>query len=123
MSDWANLDKIFLANAHELQSSNYGMITKEWIEEHNPPYIEQLIVKPLCFIDNGQSLLWRKIIRHYRDGRVERKYMYNSMDNKIDNMSALGPLGYRIIEQIKYKNNQQEEANYDRCNCISNNRE
>lgn len=120
MSDWSNLDKIFIANADMLESSNYGTITKEWIKENNPPYIEQMIVKPLCFVDGGQAIVWQKIIRYYRDGRIERKYLYNSMDNRIDGKSALSPLGYRIISQIQFKKEQEGEMNNDRCNCISN---
>ena len=119
MSDWQNLDKIFIGNAKGIDTVNYGTVDKEWIIENNPPYIERGVVKPVSFIDGGAALVWQLVIRYYRDGRIERKYEYNSIEPRIDGVPAISTLGYRIIMQAFDKNNRVEGEQNDRCNCIS----
>lgn len=104
---WNNLDKIFIGNAEGFHSENYGFIDKEWIIENNPLYLERYITQPLT---NGDvvSLRMKELVRYYNDGRVEKKFVYNSNNTLIDGISALNAYGAKIIRQKQRGDNKND---------------
>ena len=120
MQNWPQLDKIFIASAEVLHTTNYGPVTKEWILENNPPYIETRLICPLSNIDQGQSIIWEKVIRYYRDGTMEVKYPYNASRPAVNGKPIISPLGYKIAMQHQFiiKPRENGECRDDKCNCI-----
>lgn len=89
--------------------------------KNNPPYLETRLICPLSNIDQGQSIIWEKIIRYYRDGSMETKYEYNASVPAADGKTIISPLGYKIAMQQEFfiKPREKGEIKNDKCDCIN----
>lgn len=98
MNYWQNLEKIFIGNAKGFQTDNLGYVTKEWILDNNPSYIQRTIVKPVGLMGEMTSLITKEHIRYYRDGRVERKFSYIADPPAVNGISILNPFGHKMMQ-------------------------
>ncbi len=117
MQNWSNLDKIFIGTAKGMETLNYGYVTKEWIMENNPLYIERSIIKPIGLLNEMGSLVEFETIRYYRDGRVERRLDYTTNPGMVDNTTILSPFGHKMMMDKIFGN---EVLIDDRCDCCNN---
>lgn len=102
-----------------METTNYGYVTKEWIIENNPLYLERSIFKPIGALSEMNSLIHEQIIRYYRDGRIERKAVYTTEHENVDGITILNAFGTKMFERkrfLEYCNNGGEMN--DNCNNI-----
>ncbi len=96
MKDWQHLDKIFIANAVGLTTPD-GPLYKHQLE--NVDWFDTLIIKPISN-DNSDflSLIYQERLRFYRDGRMERVYLYHTYpEDTIDGIHMINPIGKKMI--------------------------
>jgi hypothetical protein len=96
-----------------METNNYGYVTKDWIIENNPLYLERIIFKPIGLLNEMNSLIEYDIVRYYRDGRVERKSLYTAAPAVVDGTTILSPFGNKVIEEKKRKGDMERN---DECN-------
>ena len=97
MKDWQNLDKIFIANAVGVTTPD-GPLYKNQINS-NIDWFDVIIIKPVTN-DNSDflSLIYQERLRFYRDGRMERTYLYHTYpEDIIDNIKMINPIGKKMI--------------------------
>lgn len=120
MENWKHIDKIFTGNIAAFGDNKYGNLTKEDVLLLNPPYLETTIIKPIGQA-NMESLIYKETIRYYRDGRVVRRFDYNSNNPPIDGAHILNPIGVKMVDYIKRKKNDgKEEDNDKHCSICGN---
>lgn len=85
-----------------MDTTNYGYVTKEWVLENNPLYLERSLYKPIGVLSEMNSLINEQVVRYYRDGRVERKVLYTTEHQSVDNTTILSPFGVKMIEKKRY---------------------
>lgn len=115
MQNWSNLDKIFIGTAKGMETLNYGYVTKEWIIENNPLYLERSIIKPIGLLNEMGSLVDFEVIRYYRDGRVEKRLDYTTCTEAVDGITALSPFGHKMIMEKIFGNEVLEDDRCDNC--------
>ena len=124
MENWKHIDKIFTGNIVAFGDNKYGNLTKEEVLSLNPSYLETTIVKPIGQA-NMESLIYKETIRYYRDGRVVRRFDYNSNNPSFNGVNILNPIGVKMLDYVKKKRESvesEDNKNDDKhCN-ISGNR-
>lgn len=109
MSDWKHIDKMFIGNITHFSDTRYGLLTKEEILKMNPPYLEVSVIKPA--VNPGGdigSLIYREIIRIFRNGKVERKYDYICQEDGFEKAYILNPIGKKMLDYIAFKDKEIE---------------
>lgn len=104
MNDWKHIDKMFTGNITHFSDSRYGLMTKEDILRINPPYVEVSVIKPAANPGGDiDSLIYREVIRIFRNGKVERKYEYICQTDSFDRAYILNPMGKKMLDYVTFK--------------------
>lgn len=101
-----------------METSNYGRVTKQWIIDNNPLYLERVIFKPIGALNEMNSLVDSDIIRYYRDGRVEKKSVYTTNRPIVEGITILNAFGTKMMDAMKEKN-AREDCENDKCDCVN----
>lgn len=115
MNAWPNLEQIFIANACGLNSESFpnGGVLKEEFLELNPEYFEMNIVKPASAgMEGFNSPLYQEQLRFYRDGSMERVYLYHTYPQQtIDGIYLLNPFAQKILDRYRKERLEGEMQN------------
>jgi hypothetical protein len=103
-----------------METTNYGRVTKQWIIENNPLYLERMIFKPIGALNEMNSLIDCDIIRYYRDGRMEKKSTYTTNRPIVEGMTILNAFGTKMMDTVK-NNLTKGDCENDQCDCVNDN--
>jgi len=118
MSEWQNLDKIFVDDAYGIGNAdeNFTIITKEWLANGGKiDSFTQEIIKPVDNIavmaedmEGTTPLLWKERLIFYSDGRMERYFLYNRYPSdiirtRVNSRPALTPWAQTIMQEAIYE--------------------
>lgn len=125
MSEWQNLDKIFVDEAYGFGNADEGfaVITKDYIKNGGKiASFSQEIIKPvdniaILFEDfNGITpLLWKERLTFYSDGTMDRVYLYNRYPSDVkrtinNKRPALTPWAQTIMQEAIFEERRRIEA-------------
>lgn len=115
MSDWPNLDKIFIADAIGVNSDSIegGAILKDDFLDINPHFFDMLVIKPTTHgPETMNSVIYQERLRFFSDGSMERDYLYHTYPQQtIDGLHLLHPIGQKMLNSFidDYKENKLKE--------------
>ena len=78
----------------------------------NPPYLELSVIKPA--VNPGgdvNSLIYREVIRIFRDGKVDRKFDYVCQTDGIDKTYILSPMGKKMLDAVAFSSEKEHSEN------------
>ena len=109
MSDWSHIDKMFIGNITTISDMRYGQLSKQELLEKNPPYVEMSVIKPA--VNPGgdiNSLIYRQIIRIFRNGKVDKRYDYLCQQDGFNGVYILNPMGKKMLDSVIYADKEIE---------------